>query len=311
MPSLNILVTGGAGFIASHIVDAYIEAGHRVTVIDDLSTGKERNLNPRAVFHRMDIRDAAAVAALFERSRFDVMNHHAAQMDVRKSVADPVFDASVNLVGVLTLLQECVRTGVRKVIFASTGGPIYGEQDYFPADEDHPTRPISPYGVAKLSTEQYLFFYRAVYGLAKTPKFTTGRVFYREGKLNIIFGKIQEDYKSYGLYAPVDRRLEPLAPGSRSVPSEHIWMLLDQPDQSFYSSNAGTRSDWITLDLASMEARAALGEKPPAQSPAMQGFYGTHKTVEERLMILNDLKNKKMITDEEYEKKRLDILKDL
>lgn len=165
MPSLNILVTGGAGFIASHIVDAYIEAGHRVTVIDDLSTGKERNLNPRAAFHRMDIRDAAAVAALFERSRFDVMNHHAAQMDVRKSVADPVFDASVNLVGVLTLLQECVRTGVRKVIFASTGGAIYGEQDYFPADEAHPTRPISPYGVAKLSTEQYLFFYRAVYGL--------------------------------------------------------------------------------------------------------------------------------------------------
>jgi UDP-glucose 4-epimerase len=165
MPSLNILVTGGAGFIASHIVDAYLEAGHRVTVIDDLSTGRERNLNPRASFHRMDIRDAAAVAALFERSQFDVMNHHAAQMDVRKSVADPVFDASVNLQGVLTLLQQCVRTGVRKVIFASTGGAIYGEQDHFPADETHPTRPISPYGVAKLSTEQYLFYYRAVFGL--------------------------------------------------------------------------------------------------------------------------------------------------
>jgi UDP-glucose 4-epimerase len=165
MPSLNILVTGGAGFIASHIVDAYLEAGHRVTVVDDLSTGRERNLNPRAAFHRMDIRDAAAVAALFERSRFDVMNHHAAQMDVRKSVADPVFDASVNLQGVLTLLQQCVRTGVRKVIFASTGGAIYGEQDHFPADESHPTRPISPYGVAKLSTEHYLFYYRAVFGL--------------------------------------------------------------------------------------------------------------------------------------------------
>jgi UDP-glucose 4-epimerase len=165
MPSLNILVTGGAGFIASHIVDAYLEAGHRVTVVDDLSTGRERNLNPRASFHRMDIRDAASVAALFERSKFDVMNHHAAQMDVRKSVADPVFDASVNLQGVLTLLQQCVRTGVRKVIFASTGGAIYGEQDHFPADESHPTRPISPYGVAKLSTEHYLFYYRTVFGL--------------------------------------------------------------------------------------------------------------------------------------------------
>jgi UDP-glucose 4-epimerase len=93
------------------------------------------------------------------------MSHHAAQMDVRKSVADPVFDASVNLLGVLTLLEQCVRTGVRKVIFASTGGAIYGEQDYFPADEKHPTRPISPYGVAKLSTEHYLFYYKAIHGL--------------------------------------------------------------------------------------------------------------------------------------------------
>ena len=162
---MKILVTGGAGFIGSHIVDAYIQLGHTVTVIDNLSTGYKKNVNPKAMFVQEDIRDADAVRALFSREKFDAVNHHAAQMDVRRSVADPVFDASVNLLGVLTLLEECIKGGVSKVVFASSGGAIYGEQDYFPADERHPTRPISPYGVAKLSTEQYLFYYKAVHGL--------------------------------------------------------------------------------------------------------------------------------------------------
>jgi UDP-glucose 4-epimerase len=162
---MKILVTGGAGFIGSHVVDAFLEKGHTVSIIDDLSTGKERNINPRATFHRADIRDAAAVEKIFRDGGFDAICHHAAQMDVRRSVADPVFDASINVLGVLTLLEAAVRHGVRKVLFASTGGAIYGEQDYFPADELHPTRPVSPYGVAKLTTEQYLFYYRAIYGL--------------------------------------------------------------------------------------------------------------------------------------------------
>ena len=162
---MKILVTGGAGFIASHIVDAYIQLGHEVTVLDNLSTGRKSNINPRANFVQQDVREAGAMKALFGRGKFNVVNHHAAQMDVRRSVTDPVFDASVNILGVLTLLEECVKGGVSKVIFASSGGAIYGEQDYFPADEKHPTRPISPYGVAKLATEQYLFYYRAVYGL--------------------------------------------------------------------------------------------------------------------------------------------------
>lgn len=162
---MKILVTGGAGFIGSHVVDAFLEIGHAVSIIDDLSTGKERNINPRAVFHRADIRDGAAVETIMREGRFDAICHHAAQMDVRRSVADPVFDASVNVLGVLTLLESAARHGVRKVLFASTGGAIYGEQDYFPADELHPTRPVSPYGVAKLATEQYLFYFRAVHGL--------------------------------------------------------------------------------------------------------------------------------------------------
>jgi UDP-glucose 4-epimerase len=162
---MNILVTGGAGFIASHIVDAYIALGHAVSVIDNLSTGRKENLNVRARFHELDIRDAPAVRRLFAEGGYDVVNHHAAQMDVRRSVADPVFDASVNILGALTLLESAVASGARRVIFASSGGAIYGEQDHFPAGESHPTRPISPYGVAKLATEQYLYYYRAVHGV--------------------------------------------------------------------------------------------------------------------------------------------------
>ena len=162
---MKILVTGGAGFIASHIVDAYINLGHSVSVIDNLSTGRKENLNPQARFHELDIRDASAVKRVCAEGGFEVVNHHAAQIDVRRSVADPVNDASVNLLGALTLLESAVASGVRRVIFASSGGAIYGEQDFFPADESHPTRPISPYGVAKLATEEYLYYYRAVHGL--------------------------------------------------------------------------------------------------------------------------------------------------
>lgn len=162
---MKILVTGGAGFIGSHIVDEYLRLGHQVVILDNLITGRKRNINPAAKFYEADIRDVAAVREIFEREKFDVLNHHAAQMDVRKSVEDPMYDASVNVIGALTLFENCVRTGVKRVLFASSGGAIYGEQDYFPADELHPTRPISPYGITKLTTEHYLYYYKVVYGI--------------------------------------------------------------------------------------------------------------------------------------------------
>ena len=162
---MRILVTGGAGFIGSHIVDAYIERGHSVSIVDNLSTGRESNINPKAEFHHVDVREADRVEKVMHNGEFEVVNHHAAQMDVRRSVAEPTYDASVNILGGLNILEGCIRTGVAKVIFASSGGAIYGEQDYFPADEVHPTRPISPYGVAKLATENYLFYYKMVHGL--------------------------------------------------------------------------------------------------------------------------------------------------
>ncbi len=161
---MKILITGGAGFIGSNIADAYLAAGHEVFVVDDLSSGFIENLSPKAKFFQMDIRDPK-IERIFEENKFDVMNHLAAQMDVRRSVADPVFDATVNVVGTLNLLENCKRHGVGKVVFSSTGGAIYGEQDYFPADENHPTRPLSPYGIAKLAVEKYLFYYNAIHGL--------------------------------------------------------------------------------------------------------------------------------------------------
>jgi UDP-glucose 4-epimerase len=161
---MKILITGGAGFIGSHVADACIGLGHRVVVVDDLSTGSRENLNGAAEFVKMDIRDEG-LSELFRRETFDVVIHHAAQMDVRKSVEDPVFDASVNILGSLNLLRNCTAHGVRKVIFASTGGAIYGEQDSFPAGEDHPLRPVSPYGVSKLSVEKYLSYFSVVHGL--------------------------------------------------------------------------------------------------------------------------------------------------
>ncbi|MBW7887594.1 MAG: GDP-mannose 4,6-dehydratase [Bacteroidetes bacterium] len=161
---MKILVTGGAGFIASNVSDALINEGHNVVIVDDLSGGKMENVNPKAKFYKMDIQDAQ-VENIFRDEKIEVMVHHAAQMDVRKSVADPKFDASVNVLGFLNLMEFGRKYGLKKVIFASTGGAIYGEQDYFPADENHPNRPLSPYGITKLVTEKYLFFYKEVYGI--------------------------------------------------------------------------------------------------------------------------------------------------
>jgi UDP-glucose 4-epimerase len=161
---LNILITGGAGFIASHIADAYIAEGHNVVIVDNLSGGVLENINPKAKFYQLDIRNEK-LEDVFQKEKIDIVNHLAAQMDVRRSVADPKFDASVNVLGGLNLFESARKHRVKKIIFSSTGGAIYGEQDYFPADEEHPMRPLSPYGITKLCTEKYLFFYKAVYGI--------------------------------------------------------------------------------------------------------------------------------------------------
>lgn len=158
----RILVTGGAGFIGSHVVDRYVAMGHDVLVADTLRTGSRANLNPAARFFELDVRsDAFADLVLGERP--DVISHHAAQTMVRPSTEDPVFDTQVNVQGLLNLMQASVKAGVRKVIFASSGGTVYGTSDRLPISEDHPFSPESPYGISKAASEYYLRYYAANY----------------------------------------------------------------------------------------------------------------------------------------------------
>jgi UDP-glucose 4-epimerase len=160
---MKVLLTGGAGFVGSHVADQLLARGHEVAVVDDLSSGKKENIPDGTMFYEQDIRDGCA--EIFEEFEPDALCHQAAQMDVRRSVKAPDFDADVNVLGTIRLLQRCVEQGVRRVVFASTGGAVYGEQREFPAPEDHPQYPISPYGVSKLAGERYLHFYNTQYGL--------------------------------------------------------------------------------------------------------------------------------------------------
>ncbi|MBI3974879.1 MAG: NAD-dependent epimerase/dehydratase family protein [Armatimonadetes bacterium] len=161
---MRILVTGGAGFIGSHVVDAYLESGHDVAVIDTLATGREAYVDPRARLYRVDVA-SPAVAEVFAQEGPEILNHHAAQASVSVSVKEPVEDARVNALGTINLLEQAVRVGVRRVIFASTGGALYGEPEHIPALEDHPVRPLSPYGTSKYVGELYLGLYRRLHGL--------------------------------------------------------------------------------------------------------------------------------------------------
>jgi UDP-glucose 4-epimerase len=159
---MKVLVTGGAGFIGSHVVDALVAAGHEVVVVDDLSTGRRENVHPKARFVELDVTDPRLVD-LVRDERPAAVSHHAAQMDVRRSVADPLFDARTNILGTINLLEGARRANVRRVLFVSSGGAVYGEQEVFPAPESHPTNPVSPYGVSKRAGELYAFFYQAEY----------------------------------------------------------------------------------------------------------------------------------------------------
>jgi UDP-glucose 4-epimerase len=161
---VKILITGGAGFVGSHLVDALIERGDEVVIIDNLSTGLEGNANPHAKLYKLSIGNLG-LAEIFERERPDIVNHHAAQIDLRRSVAEPLFDAQENILGSLNVIVNSVRYKVEKLIYASSGGAIYGEPQYLPVDENHPINPISQYGVSKHTVEHYLNLYALQHGL--------------------------------------------------------------------------------------------------------------------------------------------------
>ncbi|HUF37599.1 MAG TPA: SDR family oxidoreductase [Anaerolineales bacterium] len=163
MAAKKVLVTGGAGFIGSHVVDLLIEAGHDVAVVDDFSTGRRRNLNPAARLYEVDIR-SPQLRDVFAAERPEIVDHHAAQVDVRLSVRDPMLDADINILGSLNVLEQAREFEVQKIVYSSTGGAVYGDPDYLPCDENHPIRPLSQYGASKYIVEQYLRLYRELYG---------------------------------------------------------------------------------------------------------------------------------------------------
>jgi UDP-glucose 4-epimerase len=164
---MKILVTGGAGFIGSHVVDMMIGAGHEVVVVDNLSSGRLENVNPKATFYQMDIR-SLELRQVFEKERPDIVDHHAAQIDVRRSITEPLFDAEVNILGPIHMAQLAVEFGVKKFIHISSGGAAYGEPVYLPCDENHPIHPLSPYGASKYAFELYLYLFKESFGLDYT-----------------------------------------------------------------------------------------------------------------------------------------------
>jgi len=161
---MKYLATGGAGFIASHLVDKLIKENNEVVVIDNLSTGKKENLNSKARFYKTDIQDLA-IKEIFKKEKPKIVFHYAAQIDIRKSVENPVESAKTNILGTLNILENCKKFGVKKIVFASTGGAIYGKADIIPTPEKYPAKPISPYGIEKLTAEHYLYFYKKEYEL--------------------------------------------------------------------------------------------------------------------------------------------------
>lgn len=164
---MKILVTGGAGFIGSHVVDKYIKQGHDVIVVDNFHSGKKENVNRAAKFYQIDIR-SKKIERIFKIEKPDIINHHAAQISIPASLKDPIFDAEVNTIGFLNILQCSIKCGTKKIILASSGGAIYGEATEYPTSEKCPPIPLSPYAITKLISEYYLNFYRHKYGLDYT-----------------------------------------------------------------------------------------------------------------------------------------------
>ncbi len=266
----TVLVTGGAGFIGSHIADALVAAGRRVIVVDDLSSGKRENVPAAAELHQLDIRSPEA-AQLIESEQPATLVHLAAQMDVRRSTADPVFDADVNVLGTLNLVAAAVRAGSRRVVFASTGGAIYGEQEVFPATEEHPTRPLSPYGVSKLAVERYLYYFHIEHDLNTICL-----------RFANVYGERQNPHGEAGVVAIFLKRLlagdrcritgDGLQTRDYVHVSDVVRATLAAVDMSgFQTFNVGTGEETSVVDLYQELARAVGTDAEAEHGPAAPG----------------------------------------
>lgn len=264
------MVTGGAGFIGSHIQDAYIREGHEVGVLDNLMTGTKVNLNPKATFFYADICSEAAVRVIAE-FKPDILNLHAAQMDVRKSVEDPVYDCQVNGLGMLNLLEAGRKHGVKKFIFASSGGAIYGEQETYPADENHPTQPASPYGITKLLGDKYLQFYQATHGIPFVSL-----------RYANVYGPRQNPHGEAGVVAIfVTKFLEgaqPLINGDGLQTRDYVFVedvvranLLALQDKVRGVYNIGTGVETNVVEIYRALGKILGIDKPPQHGPAKEG----------------------------------------
>ncbi len=266
---MKILLTGGAGFIGSHVAEACLADSHEVVIVDNLITGRKENIPPAARFIEMDICDSE-VEELFVKENFDVVIHHAAQIDVRASVAGPQFDARVNIIGSLNLLQGCKKSGVKKFIFASTGGAIYGEQDYYPADEEHPVRPVSPYGIGKLSVEKYLYFYHLDCGL--------DYVILRYGN---VYGPRQNPHGEAGVVAIFANKMlegsRPIVNGDGLQTRDYVFvgdiaranrLALAYPKCGIFNIGTGVETDVITIFRILKESLGSEAKEEHGPPPA-------------------------------------------
>ncbi|MCZ6676514.1 MAG: NAD-dependent epimerase/dehydratase family protein [Candidatus Poribacteria bacterium] len=267
---MKILVTGGAGFIGSQIVDRLLEVGHEVVVVDNLTTGNRRNLNPNATFYEMSVLDSQ-LAEVFDREKPDIVNHHAAQIDVRKAVADPLYDAQQNIIASIRLIELARTHGVQKIIYASTGGAIYGEPIYLPADEDHPVRPLSPYGISKHTVEHYLDLALLNFGLVYTVL-----------RYANVYGPRQDPHGEAGVVAIFSESMlqgkRPTIFGDGSSTRDYIFiddvvqanlLAMDGGNGQIY--NVGT-SQQTSLNVLFNEMKAAVGvEMDAVFAPARLG----------------------------------------
>ncbi|MFA5014461.1 MAG: NAD-dependent epimerase/dehydratase family protein [Actinomycetota bacterium] len=245
---MKVLITGGAGFIGSNVADGLLEKKHEVVIVDDLSNGKKENIPEEAKFYRCDIR-SKKLYSIFKTEKPEIVIHNAAQLSVRVSVENPLMDADINVIGGLNVIQACHTYNVKKIIFASSGGTVYGEQKYFPADEEHPTRPISPYGVAKLTTENYLYYFYKTYGLN-----------YISLRYGNIYGPRQDPYGEAGVVAIFSSKIlkgeNPIINGDGLQTRDYVYVgdVVDVNIRAMESDftgsmNVGTEKETTVMEL--------------------------------------------------------------